>query len=268
MSVRTAERLHDLCTAGCLLCYADLMIRESAVALRPRIEKLLGQVHGLKTDVHKLADSYRDACTTSNGVGQDLKLSEDPIRTAQSDTDQIDVSVQGRAAQQHLNRADRGVNTNDIRLHKAADSAKLATSSFSSAQVELQALVDESKDFPECKSKLTLANASLETSANEHDNAVSESNWGLTALSGVDRGISWAGMSAMNISNDRPGRNVSGDARQAATQIDQAEWNLQDSGNRLSCARLAESSAELELSKVETALAQALASLPSLPQEP
>lgn len=239
------------------------MIRESSVVLRPRIEKLLSDVRALKTDVHKLSDSYRDACSTSTSVGQELKLSEDPIRTAQSDSDQIDVSAQGRAAQQRLGKADTGVNANDLRLHKAADSAKLTASSFSKAQTELKTILAETEEFPECKSKLALADASLETSSNEHDNASSESNWGLTALSGVDRGISWAAMSAMNISNDRPGRNVSADARQAATQVDQAEWNLQDSLNRLGCARTTEVSSEQQLCKVETALNQALAALPA-----
>ena len=70
--------------------------------------------------------------------------------------------------------------------------------------------------------------------------------------------LRWA---ARNVSYDRPGRDVSSDARQASNQVDQAQWQTRDASGKLRTANSYEQRAENDLTSVEQQLRQALAAM-------
>jgi len=103
----------------------------------------------------------------------------------------------------------------------------------------------------------------VDSSARDHGQADGESDWAKNKTDQAQNQLRWAEMSARNVSYDRPGQDVSSDARQASNQVDQAQWQTRDSSGNLRSANSYEQRSENGLTSVEQQLRQALANLPS-----
>ncbi len=230
---------------------------------RQQIQSLLGQVRHLKSTAKSLENGYQDGYYASQDAGRDIQSTQWPLRRAQSDTVNTNVSYEGRQAEQSLRQADRRLRENESRLYRIGSSSSSATREFDLAKQNLQQILSNSSAYPsEVYTNLQQAKGSLDSSARDHDTANGQGGWAESKNKSASRELQWAEHNVRNITWDRPGVDVSHDARQASFRVDQAQWAVRDCDNNLSQARSFESRSGQGLGQVEQSLRQALAQLP------
>ncbi len=228
---------------------------------RPRIEQLLADVGRLKGKVQGLERDYQDCAYLSQNTERELQNALWPLRRAESDTAQTDSSFDGRQAMQYIDSSQRDLERNQRELTGIDSDSRGATSDFAKAKNDLAAIIQDSSAYPSSLANLRQASTSLESSAQDHNRADGEGNWADNKTQQSLSHLRWAEMSARNVSYDRPGQNVSGDARQASRDVDQAQWQTRDCSGNLRTANSYEQRSENGLSSVEEQLRQALAGL-------
>jgi len=238
------------------------MIRATS-SPRPRIEQLLGDIGRLKGKVQDLERDYRDCGQTSQQAENDLQNALWPLRRAESDTAQKDSSFDGRQAMQYIDSSQRDLERNQREFTGIDSDSRGASDDFAKAKRDLAAIIQDSNGYPSSQTSLRQASSDLDGASQNHDRADSEGGW---ADNKTNQGLSnlrWAEMSARNVSYDRPGQDVSSDARQASNQVDQAQWQTRDASGNLRTANSYEQRSENGLTSVEQQLRQALADLPA-----
>lgn len=238
------------------------MIRATS-SPRPRIEQLLGDIGRLKGKVQGLERDYRDCNQTSQQAENDLQSAAWPLRRAESDNAQTDSSFDGRQAMQYISSSQRDLERNQREFTGIDGDSRVATADFDKAKRDLAAIIQDSNAYPSSQTNLRQASTNLDAAAQDHGRADNEGGW---ADSKTQQGLSdlrWAEMSARNVSYDRPGQDVSSDARQASNQVDQARWQTRDASGNLRTANTYEQRSENGLTSVEQQLRQALANLPA-----
>lgn len=236
------------------------MIRATS-SPRPRIEQLLGDIGRLKGKVQDLERDYRDCSQTSQQAESDLQSALWPLRRAESDNGQKDSSFDGQQAMQYIDSSQRDLERNQREFMGIDTDSRTATDDFDKAKRDLAAIIQDSSAYPSSQNNLRQASTNLDGAAQDHGRADSEGNW---ADNKTQQGLSnlrWAEMSARNVSYDRPGQDVSSDARQASNQVDQAQWQTRDCSANLRSANSYEQRSENGLTSVEQQLRQALASM-------
>ena len=234
-----------------------------ATSPRVQIEKLLTDVGKLKTDVRQLETEYQDCYYTSQDTGRNLQSAEWPLRRAESDNAQTDVSFDGRQAESYLNSAERGLDKNERDLRNMDFDSNQAATDFDKAQRDLQQIIADSSAYPSSLASLRQAKSDLDGAAGQHDTADSQGGWARNKTDSAARELQWAESSVRNITYDRPGVDVSSDARQASSRVDRAHWDVRDTDSNLSQARNGENRSVQGLGNVEQQLRQALAQLPA-----
>ena len=230
---------------------------------RPRIEQLLSDITRLRGNVQGLERDYQDCSRTSQDAERDLQSAAWPLRRAEGDTAQIDSSYDGRQALQYIDSSQRDLERNERELRNADVDSGSASGDFDKAKRDLSAIINDSNAYPSSQANLRQASTSLDGSARDHGQADGESDWAKNKTDQALNQLRWAEMSARNVSYDRPGQNVSSDARQASNQVDQAQWQTRDSSGNLRSAYSYEQRSENGLTSVEQQLRQALANLPA-----
>lgn len=230
---------------------------------RPQLEKLLSDIGKLKGSVDQLEQGYRDVYRQSDNAQRDLQSMEWPLREAQSDTPQKDVSWQGRDAQRYLESAERSVGDNDRRLMRIDGDSQSAINDFAKAQKDLDAAIASCASYPDSLSKLQQANTSLDKAEKDHKDGDSQGSWAQSDNSWVISDLRFAESPVRNITYDRPGMNVSNDAYQASNQVRQADSRLQRVEMNLDTAVRDEDQSGKGLGNVQELLRQAIAALPA-----
>jgi chromosome segregation ATPase len=228
---------------------------------RPRIEQLLSDVGRLKGKVQNLERDYQDCARISQDAERDLQNALWPLRRAESDNAQKDSSFDGRQAMQYIDSSRRDLEQNQRQFPAIGNDSRGASGDFDTARRDLAAIIQDSSAYPSSLTSLRQAEASLQTADQDHDRADGEGNW---ANNRTQQGLSdlrWAESSARNVSYDRPGQDVSNDARQASRQVDRTQWQTRDASTNLRNANSYEQRSESGLSSVEQQLRQALAAL-------
>lgn len=233
-----------------------------ATTPRQRIQGLLDQVGRLKSDVKQIENGYQDGYYASQDAGRSIQSSQWPLRRAQSDTIHTDVSYEGRQAEQYLRQADRRLRENDSRLYRLDTSSAQASRDFDASKHNLQLILADSNAYPSAVyTHLQQARTSLDGSARDHNSADSQGDWARNKNSSASRELQWAEHNVRNITWDRPGVDVSHDARQASSRVDRAQWDVRDCDSNLSQARSLESRSGNGLNQTEQSLRNALALL-------
>ncbi|MBS2038509.1 hypothetical protein JST97_26250 [bacterium] len=230
---------------------------------RPRIEKLLSDIGRLKGKVQQLEGDYRDTASISQNAESDLQNALWPLRRAESDTPQRDSSFDGQQALQSIRDSQRDLERNQREFSGMQSNSSQATTDFDQARRDLASIISDSGSYPNCQTNLRQASTNLDGASQDHRRADGEGDWADNKTSQALSDLRWAEMSARNVSYDRPGQDVSSDARQASNQVDQAQWQTRDCSGNLRNANNYEQRSENGLSSVEQQLRQALASLPN-----
>lgn len=238
------------------------MIKATA-SPRPRIEQLLSDIGRLKGKVQDLERDYRDTASVSQGAESDLQNAEWPLRRAESDTAQKDSSFDGRQALQYIEDSQRDLERNQRDFSGMQTDSGQANSDFDKASRDLAGIIQDSNAYPNCQSSLRQASTNLDGASQDHHRADSEGDWADNKTRQALSDLRWAEMNARNVSYDRPGQDVSSDARQASNNVDQAQWQTRDCSGNLRTANTYEQRSETGLTSVEQQLRQALASLPA-----
>ncbi|MBX3166350.1 MAG: hypothetical protein KF760_03015 [Candidatus Eremiobacteraeota bacterium] len=228
---------------------------------RPRIEQLLADVGHLKGKVQGLERDYQDCAYLSQDTERELQNALWPLRRAESDTAQIDSSFDGRQAVQYINSSQRDLERNQREFIGIDGDSRGASGDFAKAKSDLAAIINDSNAYPSSQASLRQASTSLDGAAQDHNRADNEGHWADNKTRQSLNNLRWAEMSARNVSYDRPGQNVSSDARQASREVDQAQWQTRDCSGNLRTANSYEQRSENGLSSVEQQLRQALAAL-------
>lgn len=228
---------------------------------RPRIEQLLADVGRLKAKVQGLERDYQDCAYVSQGAERELQNALWPLRRAESDTAQTDSSFDGRQAVQSIDSSQRELERNQRDFMGIDSDSRAATGDFSKAKSDLAAIINDSSAYPSSQASLRQAGTSLEGAAQDHNRADGEGSWADNKTQQSLSNLRWAESSARNVSYDRPGQNVSSDARQASREVDQAQWQTRDCSGNLRNANSFEQRSENGLTSVEQQLRQALAGL-------
>ncbi|MBN9414684.1 MAG: hypothetical protein J0I12_04555 [Candidatus Eremiobacteraeota bacterium] len=228
---------------------------------RPRIEQLLADVGRLKGKVQNLERDYQDCARLSQDAERDLQNAAWPLRRAESDNGQKDSSFDGRQALQSIDSCKRSLERNQREFGPIGSDSRAATGDFDKAKRDLAAILQDSNAYPSSQANLRQAGSSLDGAAQDHGRADGEGGWADNKTQQSLSNLRWAEMSARNVSYDRPGQDVSNDARQASREVDQAQWQTRDSSGNLRNANSYEQRSENGLNNVEEQLRQALAKL-------
>lgn len=228
---------------------------------RPRIEQLLTDVGRLKGKVQGLERDYQDCAYLSQSTERELQNALWPLRRAESDTAQTDSSFDGRQALQSIDSSQRDLERNQREFLGIDSDSRAASGDFNKAKSDLAAIINDSSAYPSSLANLRQASTSLEGASQDHGRADSEGHWADTKTQQSLSNLRWAESSARNVSYDRPGQNVSSDARQASREVDQAQWQSRDCSGNLRTANSYEGRSENGLTSVEQQLRQALAAL-------
>lgn len=228
---------------------------------RPRIEQLLTDVGRLKEKVQNLERDYQDCTRISQDAEGDLQNAAWPLRRAESDNGQKDSSFDGRQALQSIDSSKRSLERNQREFGPLGNDSRGAGSDFDKAKRDLTAIIQDSSAYPSSQTHLRQASSSLDGAAQDHSRADGEGHWADNKTQQSLSNLRWAEMSARNVSYDRPGQDVSNEARQASREVDQAQWQTRDSSGNLRNADSYEQRSENGLTSVEQQLRQALAAL-------
>jgi chromosome segregation ATPase len=238
-------------------------ITSSNSSPRPRIEKLLNDIGQLKNQVDRLEQGYSDIYSVDQRASQDLQSMKWPLRNAERDNAQTDVSFEGRQAQMDLNSAERNLRDVDSRFARQRSASQTADGGFGSSQNDLKAIIADSSSYPAALAKLQQSEQALAASSQDHKDAKSQSGWAENDQQRTTSELRWAENNVRQVSYDRPGLDVSYDARQASQHVDQADWSLRDSSNKVNSAQSEEAKSERGLVQVENLLREALQNLPA-----
>jgi hypothetical protein len=238
-------------------------ISSSNASPRPRIEKLLSDIGQLKNQVDRLEQGYIDIYSVDQRASQDLQSMKWPLRNAERDNAQTDVSFEGRQAQMNLDSAERNLRDNDFKYSRQRSGTQTADGGFSASQNDLKAIIADSASYPAALAKLQQSEQALSASSQDHKDAKSEGGWAENDHQRTTSELRWAENDVRQVSYDSPGRDVSYDARRASQRVDQAEWSLRDSSSKVSNAQGEEAKSERGLVQVENLLREALQNLPA-----
>lgn len=230
---------------------------------RSQVERLLSDVTRLQSNVDGIAAGYADCYMKAQDTGRSLQSTQSPLRRAQMDTAQTDVSWEGRQIQQHVGQAERGLQTNGNRLRSLEGDAGSANREFTTAQQNMQQVIADSAAYPSALTVLQQASRDLTSAANDHGSANGEARWAQNKGGDAEREIRWSDMYVRNISYDRPGVDVSSDAGQAGSRVDSASWHVRDHDRNLRQANGYEARSGQSLDQVEAHLREALTLLPA-----
>lgn len=164
---------------------------------------------------------------------------------------------------QSIQQSQRDLERNQREFSGMQNQSSQAVSDFDKAKRDLDSIIADSGSYPTSQGNLRQASTSLEGANQDHRRADSEGDWADNKTNQALSDLRWAEMSARNVSYDRPGQDVSSDARQASNQVDQAQWQTRDCSGNLRNANSYEQRSENGLSSVEQQLRQALANLPA-----
>lgn len=229
---------------------------------RAQLERLLADVRKLKGDVNQQTTGYADSFYDAEDAGRDLQSCQFPLRRAQSDTVNTDVSWEGREIERNVNQAEQELRNNDYRLGRLEGNASTIASEFSTNQATLQQLIADCSAYPTVVSSLRQAAEDLRAGSADHGSGSNEARWGKQRGGDAQRELQWSDMYVRNICYDRVGVDVSSDARQAGFRVDNANWNLRDCSQNLRQANGYESRSGQEVGQAENHLQQALAEMP------
>jgi hypothetical protein len=230
---------------------------------RAQVERLLSDVKKLHANVDGITSGYADCFHSAQDAGRSLQSTQSPLRRAQMDNAQTDVSWEGRQIEQHVGQAERGLQNNGFKLRHLEGDAGNANREFTTAQQNMQQVLADSTAYPSALTVLQQASRNLNAASNDHGSANGEARWAQTKGSDAEREIRWSDMYVRNISYDRPGTDVSADARQAASRLDSAQWHVRDHDRNLRQANGYEARSGQSLLQVEANLQEALRQLPA-----
>lgn len=228
---------------------------------KPRIERLLADIGRLKGQVKDLEREYQDGSRVLDRGRNDVQDMEWPLRRAESDNAQSDVSFEGRQASMSLDRAEQELRDLQMRLNQADGDSSRASGGFSQATQDLNQIIADSNAYPGALGNLREARSSLDNASACHQDADGQADWARNNNDSAQRELQWAEFPVRNVSYDRVGADVSSDARQASSHVQNAGWNLRDCDSRVDGAYTSENRSEKGLDEVERQLRLALQQL-------
>lgn len=226
------------------------MIRNASSEL----QTLLGKVSTIRTNVANIERDYSDGSWDLNDTQSNFRDMGWPLRNAESDTAQKDVSMDGWRLDTLIGNAERNLRDFERELTSAAQASRTVNGTVTEAQQSAQTLRGLLADRPELQLELDQATSQLSTASREHQSADSDADRSQRDARDCERELGWTDSYVWRIRSDRPGQNVSSDARFLGNYLDRGEWDVRDSASALSFARQREGRAAQGFAGVESAL--------------
>ena len=215
---------------------------------------LLGKLSTIRTHVATIERDYSDASWDVNDIQNNFRDMGWPLRNAQSDTAQTNVSSDGWRLDNLINTAERNLRDFEREMASAGQASRTVNGAVGEAQQAAQTLRGQLADRPELQAELDRATAGLGAAARDHQSADSDADRSTREARDCERELGWTDSYVWRIRSDGPGQNVSSDARFLGTYLDRGEWDARDSASALSFARQRESRSAQGFAGVEQAL--------------
>ena len=229
-----------------------MQIRTSSA--QTEMQALLGKVSTIRTNVASVERHYSDGSWDLNDTQSNFRDMGWPLRNAESDTPQRDVSMDGWRLDTLIGNAERNLRDFDRVMSQADQASRTVNQTVGEAGQSAQSLRNQLADHPELQAELDRAMASLNSGAGEHQAADSEAERADREATDAERELGWTDSYVWRIRSDRPGQDVSSDARMLGNYVDRSEWDVRDSSSALSFARNRESRAAQGFQTAEQAL--------------
>ena len=231
-----------------------MQIRNSNPAAQAEMQTLLGKVATIRSNVASIERDYSDGYWDLNDTQSNFRDMSWPLRNAQSDTDKKDVSSDGWRLDSLIGTAERNLRDFDREMGQADQASRTVNQTLPQAGQSAQALRALLADRPELQAELDRATATLTTAGNDHQSADSDAARADREAADAERELGWTDTYVWRIRSDRPGLNVSSDARFLGSKLDRSEWDVRDSSSSLGFARNRESRAAQGFQSAEQAL--------------
>lgn len=218
------------------------------------MQTLLGKVSTILTNVASIERDYSDGSWDINDTQNNFRDMSWPLRNAQSDTPQRDVSSEGWRLDNLIGTAERNLRDFEREMSQAAQSSRTVNQTVNEASQSAQALRGLLGDRPELQAELDRATASLNIATQDHRSADTDAQRSQREANDAERELGWSDTYVWRIRSDRPGQDVSSDARFLGHYVDRGEWDVRDSSSALSFARNREGRAAQGFAAAEAAL--------------
>lgn len=179
----------------------------------PTVQRLLGEVKGLKQSSLRLTSGYEACALRSQEAVGDTKAMAGPLASAMADTGLRNVAGDGATLRREIAEANSRVVQNTNHIARLRTDSESVNPRYGSVYEQLGQFAAEVSGNPAAALAIQNAREALYASSAQHQAASRAATWGDGKAQIAERELNWTTNHVTNIMGDgAPGKSVAGDA--------------------------------------------------------